>query len=262
MVIIDDTGHTRFLGNNAPAGGLVHAWRTYGDVPETPLLPRSEWKPTDLRAFMSPVKDQDGIGACTAFDTCYLLEGCRRIQGLPSVTLSPGYLYGNINGGRDEGSLLEDAMSWVMAHGTCLATTVGELDWQSKPSSAVEEAKRYRMLEAFVCPTFDHMASAIQCGFLVSAGVSWFANYTPDRDGWLPLHGRGQSGGHAICRCSLVHRDGVWGLGGPNSWGASWGVNGYMVMPEHGFAGPVGGWWAVREVVDEGGVLPGPLASR
>ncbi len=256
MFILDDTGHPRFLGNLYPFDGLTKAWRTYGDTPETPMISRDQWRPTDLSKYMSPVKDQDGIGACNGFDTIYVAEGCRAIQGLPHVTLSPGYLYGNINGGVDEGSLLEDAMHWMMASGTCLASTVDELDWRSRPAKAAEEAKTYRVLEAFVCPTFEHMASALQCGFLVSAGVLWYANYTPDAEGWLPGHGRGQGGGHAICRCSLQERRGVWGLGGPNSWGIEWGKEGYFIMPESGFAGPVGGWWAVREMVDEGGVVP------
>src|ERR1700679_3273702 len=103
MYIIDDNGYTRFLGNNIPPFGLAKSWRTYGDVPETPIISRDHWQPTDLSNYMSPVKDQDGIGACNAFDTCYILEGCRTIQGLSHVTLSPGYLYGNINGGVDRG---------------------------------------------------------------------------------------------------------------------------------------------------------------
>jgi hypothetical protein len=255
-----DDGTERRLGNNPPSLGLLRAWRTYGDAPETPMIPRSAWKPIDLSRFISPIKDQDGIGACNAFDTCYVAEACRAVQGLPHVTLSPGYLYGNINGGVDDGSLLEDAMSWMLAHGTCLASTVGELDWRDANSSAgAAEAKRYRVLEAFVCPTFDHMASAIQSGFFVSAGVNWYANYSQvDGDGWLTDHPRRNVGGHAICRSSLVERGGAWGLGGPNSWGVSYGANGFMVMPEPGFEGQVGGWWAVREMVDEGGVVPNP----
>ena len=31
---------------------------------------------------------------------------------------------------------------------------------------------------------------------------------------------------------------------------------GLCVFPERAYAGPVGGWWAVRSVVDEGGVVP------
>jgi C1A family cysteine protease len=262
MFIIDDTGYQRFLGNLNPAAGLTKAWRTYGDIPDTPMITRDKWQPTDLSTYMSPVKDQDGIGACNAFDTIYVAEACRTIQGLPRVTLSPGYLYGNINGGVDEGSTLEDAMHWMMTNGTCPATTVSELDWRSRPQVAAQEAQKYRVLEAFLCPTFGHMASAIQCGFIVSAGVMWYENYTPDSEGWLPSRGRGQNGGHAICRCSLVERNGAWGLGGPNSWGVSWGVNGYFTMPESGFSGQVGGWWAVREMVDEGGMVPEQGASN
>ena len=225
-------------------------------MPETPMIARSQWRPTDLSAYMSPVKDQDGIGACNAFDTCYVVEGCRATQGLPRVTLSPGYLYGNINGGVDEGSLLEDAMTWMMERGTCLASTVEELDWHSQPAAAVAEARNYRVLEAYVCPTFDHMASAPpvrlprECRRVVVCERHARLRRLAARAR------RGQSGGHAICRCSLVERSGRWGLGGPNSWGESWGVRGYFTMPESRFDGPIGGWWAVREVVDEGGVVP------
>ena len=29
-----------------------------------------------------------------------------------------------------------------------------------------------------------------------------------------------------------------------------------FVIPESAYTGPVGGWWAVRAVVDEGGIVP------
>ena len=41
------------------------------------------------------------------------------------------------------------------------------------------------------------ISAAIQGRRLVS-GILWYANDTPDADGWLPTTGRGQAGGHAI----------------------------------------------------------------
>lgn len=263
LSIIDENGYERFLGNLEPASGLMRSWPIYGDAGVGKVLPRSQWKPIDLSAYTSPVKDQDGVGACNAFATINAAEACRRMAGLPFVKLSTGYLYGSINGQQDRGSMLEDALDWMLQNGTCLASTVPELAWRRGqwPASAATEAKAYRFLEAWTCPTFDHLASAIQMGFFLDLGIMW-GNYRPDSEGWLT--GGGGGGGHAILGCGLVERSGRWGLLMKNSWG-KWGLAkngddyGYAVIPEEMFRGPVGGWWAVRSMTDEGaGELPTP----
>jgi hypothetical protein len=253
-------GTTRKLGNNEPPAGLCKSWPIYGDSPKTPLIRREDWKPIDLSRFMPEIKDQNGVGACNAFATISIVEGCRAQQGLPYVRLSPGYLYGRINGGVDRGSMLEDALDWMTQHGTVTAETVKELDWRARPANAVDESKKYRVLEAYLCPTFEHIASALQCGFFVNVGLMWYNTDTPDSDGWLPTSGRG-GGGHALARSSLDYRNGVWGAGGPNSWSRKWGKDGYCVIPESRFGRQIGGFWAVRSVTDEGGVIPSPVVS-
>lgn len=255
-VELDDGRFVR-LGNLIPEKGLMKSWKVYGDTPTTPMIKREHWKPVDMSHFMSPVKNQNGIGSCNAHGTVYLVEACRRLQGLKDVLLSPGYLYGRINGGVDRGSFLEDAMTWMMERGTVPASMVPELDWRSVPSEAAEESKKYRILEVWLCPTFDHIASALQCGFFVSVGIMWSSNDNTDSDGWIPSSVRGRAGGHALARCSLDYRNGQWGAGGPNSWG-QWGKNGYCVIPETRFDRDIGGFWACRAVVDEGGVVPTP----
>jgi hypothetical protein len=250
-------GTQRRLGNNPPPVSHVpKLFPEFGTTPTTTLIPRSQWQPVDLSRFRSPIKDQDGEGACNAFDSIYILEACRRLQGLPDVLLSPGYLYGHINGGSDDGSLLEDAMASLMTLGTCTAATVPELDWRNRPPAAATEALKYRALEVLVCPTFDHMASAILQGFFVSSGLSWCDNFTPGADGWLPMRGNNSVGGHAVARDQLATKGGVWGLGGPNSWGPSWGLAGGMFIAESLYDNQIGGFWAIRSVVDEGGQVP------
>lgn len=249
-------GSVRRLGNKEQPGGLTKAFPIYGQTPTAPMIARSQWKPVSFARFCSPIKDQDGQGACNAFNSVYLLEGCRRMQGLPDIRLSPGYLYGNINGGVDEGSYLEDAMAWLMNHGTCTAATVGELNWRTSPPAAAVEALNYRALEVYLCPTFDHMASAIQCGFWVSSGLAWFNNFNPDANGWLPKSSVMMVGGHAVARDGLAFDGSEWGLDGPNSWSASWGLAGRMVVRERHYSNQIGGFWAVRSVVDEGGQVP------
>jgi len=249
-----EQAHVRKMGNKPPPqnGKLKFAWKVYGTTPQTPMIPRSQWKPMTLEAYLPAVKDQDGIGACNAFSTVNLVMGCRAQAGLAYRDLSTGYLYGNINGGSDDGSLLEDALAWMVSHGTCLSSTVPDLVWQknkwSNAAKAAEEAKNFTVLEAYLCPTFDHLASAVQEGFFLGQGIRWYDNYNTDADGWLPAKGRGNWGGHAVCGFGLAQRKGVWGIATRNSWSTSWGDNGNMVIPESLYDNTIGGWWAVRAV--------------
>lgn len=253
--IVDKLGETRFLANLIPLRGPNPAWKIYGDHPATPMIPRSQWKPVSWSHFTPPIKDQNGIGACNAFATINTMEHARAAAGLPYVELSAGYLYGNINGQRDQGSMLEDALEFVTLHGTCTAATVGPLVWQkSRWSPAAEaESANYKIVEAYWCPSFDHCASAIQKGFTLDVGLMWADGDDTDGNGWIPERPRGSQGGHAIMRDELVFDGARWGLGGPNSWSARWGANGRMVIPEKRFDSAIGGYWACRVVTDSGG---------
>ena len=260
ITIIDDQGVERFLGNNLPDGPLKYQWRTYEEVHDVPLIKREDWKPVDLSYYTPPIKNQDSIRACNSFDTVSVFEACRALAGLPYVQLSCGYLYGAINGQEDQGSMLEDALDWMLKNGTCPTDVVGDLDWKqgSWPADVAEKAKPYRFLEAYWCPTFGHCGSALMRGFLVSVGILWYPNYKVDGDGWLPNRGSGRPGGHALMRDGLAYRNGKWGLPGPNSWSPDWGADGRCVIPEECFGDQVGGFWALRSVISESTDIPSP----
>jgi hypothetical protein len=262
-------GSVRRLGNIAPAAGLDPTWQTYGESPKTPLIPRSEW-PARMAGFdgpemagLPPVHDQNGVGQCNADGATAATEFVRGRQGLPYRRLSGADLYSRINGGRDQGSLLEDGMAELLTNGVGLASTSGEL-WKSgswKGAASPEERAKFRLLEAFVCPTFDHVFSAVLEGFAVVSGIAWYDGYTPGPDGWLPRPS-GRSGGHAIFGYKPAARGGEYGVWHQNSWGERWGLKGRFVIPESAYDGPVGGWWAVRSAVDEGGVIPIPTGDE
>lgn len=117
---------------------------------------------------------------------------------------------------------------------------------------------RFRILEFFLCPTFDHVYSAAIKGFRGVSGIMWYNNFNPDARGWLPTRGTGRPGGHAIRSFKPTRRGKLYGIWHRNSWG-EWGYQrtGNFVIPEPLYQGPVGGWWALRSVVDEGGQVPG-----
>jgi hypothetical protein len=162
----------------------------------------------------SYVAEAIGVHNCNAAATASAIESTRMVRGLPHVELSAGDLYHRIAvGGRDNGSLLEDGIREAMANGVASTAVVPYLDWTRDHGwVAVEDRKRFQVLEAFLCPTFDHCMSAVLMGFKLISGIRWWDNFTPDSEGWLPARGRGNYGGHAIFGYKGVERNGVFGI--------------------------------------------------
>lgn len=220
-------------------------------------IPRNEWKEIDFSHLVPEVLDQDGQNSCNAFASIQAIHVSRAFAGLPYIRLSPGNLYGRINGGIDGGSTLSDALKELKENGVCRADIVPIYVWRPNrwPSNWKEDAKKFRLLEVYDCPTFDHLASAILQGFPVNLGVMVGYNFYVEDDGWLRDYRRGY-GGHAMCGVGLLyHKERqTWGIKIVNSWGSDWGINGFAVLPESYFKN---NWfndgWAIRVVVDPEG---------
>lgn len=265
--IIDDNGVERFLGNN-PAP-IRMRWTVYGDVPQAPLIAKSAWP--DLIAkypagpddpWLTDPHDQDGIGMCNASATCEAIESSRSQMGMETIRLSGGDLYHRICGGSDNGSTLEDGIQAAMSEGVAPVSVCPYLDWRSNKPGAAAERIKYRVVEAYLCPTFDHCMSAVMSGFKLVSGVMWYNNYKVDGEGWLPTRGSGGGGGHAVMGYKPTMRNNVFGIWHQNSWTPQWGLKGRCVFPSTMYSGPVGGWWAVRSTVytDTGAPPLKPLA--
>lgn len=269
----DNAGVTHYLGNIlAP---VRYAWPVYGESGNQtpPLIPRSEWQerikqiqngrpPTqvlDEMRFMPYVHDQDGVGQCNADATVAMVEAQRTQQGLDFVKLSAPDLYGRINGGVDRGSLLEDAMAEMRARGVGTAATSGTLWSKNTKYASSEERARFKTIQIWVCPTFDHLMSATLMGFQGVSGIMWYSNYNTNAAGYLPKTPSGSAGGHAIVKGTAVdYSDGLYWIGHQNSWKESWGRKGRMWIAEPAFRGNVGGWWVARQVTTEEGDIPAP----
>jgi hypothetical protein len=165
------------------------------------------------------------------------------------VDLSPGCLYGRINGGVDAGSMMGDALAELMQRGTPTEKTIGPLEWHPRrwPANWEAEAKKFCILEAYDCPTFDEIATVIQKGFLVDYGIMIGRRFEVGSDGWV-YDQSGSGGGHAMCGVGLAYKNGKWGIETANSWDYSWGDKGFAVVPESYFDGTFNDAWAVRSV--------------
>jgi hypothetical protein len=157
----------------------------------------------------------------------------RERQGLPFVELSGGSLYGQINGGRDQGASLGDALIALQKIGCTTAKTIGHADWRSAYRMSAEakaEAAAYRIDEAYACDSAEEFFTGIQLGFAGQWGVAAVNNFDPDSNGYTPGSRSGIN--HAVVGCGM-HKDsrGQWWLQGWNSWGYGWGLNGMFYYP-------------------------------
>ena len=252
------------LGNRVPLRSGPVRFAAIGDGgTNTKLIDRSKW-PSLLAAYNSidwtqpglpRKKNQNGVGQCNPTAAALAMEHCRARQGLHEVILSPADLYVRINGGHDDGSLLEDALSELQTNGIGTSTTCGDL-WKQgyfKGQASAQERNRFRADEVYHCPSFDHQFSAALQGFSLVTGISWYDNYTPDADGWLP-EPNGNYGGHAIFGYKPTVRNGRYAIWHMQTWGDSYAphTDGSFAIPEDRYDGNIGGCYAIRSVTDEG----------
>lgn len=253
--------------HRAAIAKLGEGWGVYGDVEETPMFTENEITECDYSRFVKRIKDQNGRSACNAFGITTVFEACRESLGLPDIELSPGDLYSAINGGVDQGSLPQRGLEVMMKNGCATVASVNPLHvvGYAKSPAIVAERAKFRIGEAYWCPTPMHTASAQKAGFFCLAAIFW-KNETPDAEGWLDNVGGGAMrgwGGHAFAQLGIKKRAGEIGLPFPNSWTVKFGVKGWGVVPMK--RAEVGHrafrWFAVRSVTSEVTGLPVPIIS-
>lgn len=258
----------RWLGNNMlPGHKPVKFKGVYGDFPNQPMLTRNQWRPVSYSRWVPEVLDQDGVGACNAFCTILIMHMMRAMAGLPYLRLSTGYLYGNINGQQDQGSNLEDALNWMKEKGTVPQSMVDMLEWRKRdwPSGCAVEAKKNRILEAYWCPSFEHVASASTSGYLCNLGLWWGDNDNPDSNGRLPERDPRNGGGHSVPGIGIAPAPGSstkWDALSCNSWGRDFGDDGRFKIPESRLTADMStGMWAIVAASAEDEQLPPDLPT-
>jgi len=204
------------------------------------LIAQSEWRDVDLGPFLHPVWDQGRHGSCVGHGSATAYHLAYRIAGgtVPPSGFSPTSLYALINGGRDRGAIVSDAMDALMRHGLATMAEVPESIIYESQISAVAKAtrKRFRVLDAYHCETFDAIGSALQLGFPVSFGIMLPARFNSlDNEGVCALGG-GWLGGHCMAAYGTKRlKDGRLAIRVRNSWGTRWGHNGDCLLVENHF---------------------------
>jgi C1A family cysteine protease len=206
-------------------------------------IPRAGQLPTtaDNRQFCAPIADQGQLGSCTAFSMVKgLREYLQRKEGQAQTPLSPLFFYyqeraadGTI--GSDSGSTLTEGMSVLQHIGTSPESDdpYNIAQFKVKPSAqAYSDAGAWKVKTTTQLASLDDVKTALASGHAVSFGFTVYASFRNIKaDGLMPTPKRGESvlGGHAVC--AVGYDDAKQVLIVRNSWGTSWGDQGYFYMP-------------------------------
>ena len=213
-------------------------------------LERESKSSIDLSANFPPINSQGSQGSCTAWASAYYYKSYQEWQeqnwdlNQTDHQFSPAFMYNHINAGEDQGSYISDAFK--------LLTDLGCCSWADMPYSQYnytdmpdEESYRnsisYRTLETFainLSAGVQDLKNLLLNGDATVIGISVYSNF--DNIGNYnntycinDVYGS-MRGGHAVCVCGFddnrTTADGVGAFKIANSWGTSFGENGYFWM--------------------------------
>jgi hypothetical protein len=261
----------RFSISNLPSVKFDGVWRVLGCIPETeeskaqfPLfgdsiranspLDQSQWQEIDLSWFAPPILDQGMTSSCVGHGSCSGMEMCWLQSGRSLVEFNPYFIYGLINNGRDAGAMISDALTALKQYGVCLKDDLksGVMFKSQFPQSAFDNAKRFRLIQAYRCATFEEICSAITLGFVCPLGIYVGNNFPQlDGEGVAPLPAGG-GGGHCILGVGLKKSSRYgWLIKIQNSWGMRFGMKGYCYIHKGHFSQMSPDAFAIQTVTDD-----------
>lgn len=235
--------HVEFNGHKYYLAAIPSSPRLMARMPAwssaQPTIPRSEWKERSGRGLGVPILDQNGFGSCVGHGGGGAMMSLWRRQGGPPVMLSSCFLYGNINGGRDQGASIIDAMQSLQSQGICLESEVPEGNIYSSrfPKSSYATAKNFILEDAYTLASFDEIGTAQHLGWDVVYGIA-VGNSFPNLngDGIAPAF-RGYAN-HCMRSDGLKYNAsrGMWMFDNVNSWSRQFGLDGRCYLTEDHFS--------------------------
>ena len=244
----------------------------YGWKPQLPdhrdkvLAPVKVAVPTsiDLRTsgFMPPVYDQGDLGSCVANSTAAAFEYDLRKQRLTSFTPSRLFIYYNgrvLEGtvSTDSGLMVRDGLKVVNKQGVC-----SEAEWPYTDAQLTVDPTAQCYTDALkskstsyqsVSQNLTNIKNALASGYPVVFGFTVYESFESDavtKTGVVPMPSKSESvlGGHSVCL--IGYNDATQRFICRNSWGTSWGQQGYFTMPYAYITNTdlAGDFWVIKAV--------------
>ena len=240
LLPIDPRTYASFEVGNLSSGLL-------GAPGQAPTLPPR----IDLSDNFPPAGNQGQQGSCTAWATAYALKSYQERMEIgwslttsdghvdPNHVFSPAFIYNQINGGENRGSRIDEALQLIVERGAATWATMpyNQDDYRTQPSSlAFQEAASFKAAEMKRANGTQAIKAALANRLPVVAGIFVY-NSLYDLIGTNSVYQiagascYGGGCGHAV---TIVGYDDEK-YGGAfkiiNSWGRSWGDDGYFWLP-------------------------------
>lgn len=216
-------------------------------------------KHVDLRANCTSVENQGELGSCTANALVGNLEFIEKKNEKEVTDFSRLFLYYNERVIRhtqksDSGASIRDGIKTLSKTGIC-----HELLWpyiianfaEKPPDKAYAEAKKYEILQYYRLRSTAEMKHTLMTGFPFVFGFVVYESFeSPQvaKTGVVPLPKTTERvvGGHAVMAVGYDDTKNEFLI--RNSWGTSWGQNGYCVMPYDYFTSDklASDFWTIR----------------
>ncbi len=233
ITYVDKSGETRRLGliPTPPERRLAAARATIEPIPE------SNWREIDRRALFDRLNAwvyQFNCNGCVGFSAAEAFSKLRPLNGQPFELLSGAFIYSLINGGRDQGAMILDALDALETVGACLETSCPLDDahrniFRKNTKQHDAEAARFKLSKGYAVDSAAEAVAVLERGGILQFGVHVGGNFDPDEEGVIPFS-RGPAN-HS------VHGDGLrqtkshgWCIDLANTW-KGWGDKGRGLWP-------------------------------
>lgn len=188
---------------------------------------------------MMPIRNQEHTSECCAFSAAAMKEYQERKDVGFYGYMSPEYVYSFRQ--TTEGMYIRDAMDALLKHGIC---TEYEWPFNTKKNSderdkLAESCSNYKIASYVRCETVNDVKKAIYTTGPVMFSVPVYNKSTRM---WIKTQ-EANLGGHAMLFVGYTPTELII----RNSWGTSWGDNGYTRMPIEEFVHVWDAWCAYDE---------------
>lgn len=196
----------------------------------------------DLRPTCSPVEDQGQLGSCVGNACAGALEFIELKDKHPLARMSRLFIYYNARAiehtvNYDSGCTIRDAVSTIVKQGCCPETDLpyNISQFTARPSAkCYSDALQHTAQSYYRINTLNDMQTCLASQNTFVFGISVYTSFesaSAIKTGIVPLPGKKEKllGGHAL-ECCGYDNSKQWFIF-KNSWGTSYGANGYGFLP-------------------------------